>query len=131
MKALKIICISLLFFLGITAVYGGYSLITDPTGASIQLPEQWIQYTIFKNYLIPGLVLLVMNGLMGIIIAISAIRQSKDNALYIHMQGLIVIGWIVIQILVIRQLFWLQFVFLGIGIFLIISGIMLNTDRKR
>jgi len=36
----------------------GVSLITDPSGAGIGLPNSWIANSIFGSYLVPGLYLL-------------------------------------------------------------------------
>jgi hypothetical protein len=54
-KTLKIISVMLLSINGVGAIYGGLNLITDPSGQSIELPIEWMQITIFKNFLIPGI----------------------------------------------------------------------------
>ena len=126
MKVVRIISIALLLFLGIGAIYGGYSLISDPTGYNIKLPFDWIKGTIFKNYFIPGLVLFVMNGLMGLTTAFVTIFRWKYYAGFVLLQGITVVLWIVVQWFVIQHFFWLQFVFFGIGVILMIFGILLE-----
>jgi hypothetical protein len=61
----------LLLFLGISAIYGGYNLIVDPSGGQLQLPSGWIESTPFKNYLIPGLILFTVLGVLPLVTVIA------------------------------------------------------------
>jgi hypothetical protein len=45
---------------GVGAVYGGYSLLTDPEGLGAR--QSWLDGSAFSDYTIPGLVLLVVIG---------------------------------------------------------------------
>jgi hypothetical protein len=57
----------LLLFLGITAIYGGYNLMVDPSGGQLQMPLGWIENTPFQNYLIPGLILFTVLGVLPLV----------------------------------------------------------------
>ena len=62
---LKISSILLLLFNGTGAFYGGIGLITDPTGVSIKLSVNLLEHTPFNNFLVPGIVLLGVNGIFS------------------------------------------------------------------
>jgi hypothetical protein len=57
----------LLLFLGISAIYGGYTLIVDPSGNRLQLPSDWLELTPFPNYFIPGLILFTVLGVFPLV----------------------------------------------------------------
>lgn len=54
----------LLFFLGISALFPGISLMVDPTGKGIQFPEGSLEGSPFYNYFIPGILLTIFIGLL-------------------------------------------------------------------
>lgn len=49
--------------LGLGAVIGGGSLILDPTGQLIRIPVEMMKVELFPNYLIPGIILLIIFGI--------------------------------------------------------------------
>jgi len=70
------IAVALEVFTGVAAIPVGLMLITDPTGASIGLPPEWIEGTVFGNYAIPGIYLLVVNGIgMLLVAALTVLRH--------------------------------------------------------
>ena len=48
-------------FIGITAIAGGFRLVSNPNGTP-DIPIEWLNSAPFTNYLIPGLVLLIVIG---------------------------------------------------------------------
>ncbi|MFS0871896.1 hypothetical protein [Paenibacillus xylanilyticus] len=63
-------------FLGIGAIVGGGVLIIDPSGNLINLPNSLLEHSPFGNFLIPGIILLLVLGIMPIVVAISLIAHS-------------------------------------------------------
>ncbi len=49
-------------FIGITAALGGFGLVSDPSGIKMDLPLDLLKKSPFTDYFIPGLVLLIVNG---------------------------------------------------------------------
>ncbi|MEQ8424524.1 MAG: hypothetical protein RIA63_07425 [Cyclobacteriaceae bacterium] len=129
-SAVRILSITLLLLIGVSAVGGGFLLMIDPQGSLIQMPFHWIQNTVFHDYFIPGLVLFVSVGLMSLAVAIGSIFRWRQYPLLIITQGLIVVGWIVIQILTLHVVYWLQIVVGGMGICLVIFGVILNSRAE-
>ncbi|MEZ4669292.1 MAG: hypothetical protein R3E39_15410 [Anaerolineae bacterium] len=51
-----------LVFLGINGFLGGYAMISDPRGAPMGMPVSTLQNTLFQDFFIPGLCLIVIWG---------------------------------------------------------------------
>lgn len=65
--------------LGIGALAGGIMLIIDPTGDAIGLPNTLLEHSPFANFLIPGILLLLILGVLPMIIGISLIRHIRSG----------------------------------------------------
>lgn len=122
---LKILASALLLFNGIGALYGGWHLIMHPDGSSIQLSMDWLEHTPFKDYLIPGIVLFIANGLFSIVVLCTLILKFRHYAWYIMVQGAILTGWIVIQVLMVQTIYFLHIILGIVGLLLIIIGALL------
>lgn len=64
-------------FLGVGAIVGGGGLIIDPSGSLLQMPNSLLEHSPFGHFLIPGIVLLLVLGIMPIVIAISLRTQFQ------------------------------------------------------
>lgn len=126
---LKIIASILLLFNGIGALYGGLSLMMYPDGSNIQLSMDWLEHTPFHNYFIPGLVLFIANGFFSIFVFISLLLNHRLSARLVMVQGAILCGWIIIQILMIQTVYFLHFILGGVGLGLILSGLLLQKTK--
>ena len=105
-------------FTAAMAIPVGLMLITDPTGAGIQLPNEWIQNSIFGSYLVPGLYLFAMNG-VGMLVAAALTLMRHWTAPWLT--GTLAVGlivWILVQLIVMPEVMWLQWLFLASGIVL-------------
>ena len=119
---LKFIAAALLLFNGIGAIYGGGNLILHPDGSSIQLTMDWLEHTPFKDYLIPGIVLFIANGIFSFIALAAMLLKVNNYAWLVMAEGAILTGWIVIQMLMIQTVYFLHYVMGGVGLVLIVVG---------
>ena len=129
-NTLRITAICLLFFLSISALPGGAMFILAPDGSLLRMPIQQIEHTIFKNYLIPGLVLFFANGALSFLIAIAGMKKIKIFPSALMLQGVIVMIWIIVEIIVIKETQFLQLLYAVLGIVLTILGILLTKKTK-
>ncbi len=86
---------------GVSGLGGGFGLIADPTGAALGLPAEWLEGSPFPDYLIPGLVLFVILGVLPLVITYAlwvGAPWSWAGALIV---GMALLGWIGVEILVI------------------------------
>lgn len=130
-KTIKFTSIILLLFNLIGAFYGGISLILHPDGSLIQLSLDLLKHTPFADYLIPGVILISANGLFCSFVLFKLLINSKIYGKLIIGQGILLTGWIIIQILLIRTTFILHFILGGVGIILIFLGWLQNNFQKK
>lgn len=130
-KSARSLAIFLLLTNGISAFYGGSSLMIDPTGIKLGLPSDWIFRIPFHDYFIPGVILFVINGILSCVAAIATIIQSRGYEKFIMIQGGLLTAWILVQVLILRTTEVLHFAMAGIGITMLVLGAVLTINRVR
>ncbi len=128
---LKVVAGLLLLINGLGALYGGWNLMTFPDGSGFGLPLSILQHSPFTDFFLPGLILFVFNGLCSIAVLAALWLNRAQYPWLVIGQGAILVGWIGIQILLIRGTGTLHWIFGGIGLLLMVSGALLvNANRK-
>lgn len=132
MKALiRFATLVLLLVNGFGALYGGWLFITDPSGGSLQVPLSWLDNTPFPNYLIPGIILLSVNGVYNLVTAAFVLLKRKHYPWFTMVAGAMLMGWIAIQIYIIQTFYPpLHLSFFGIGFALFGCGFLLYRVEK-
>jgi len=100
---------------GILAVPVGWSFIQDPTGRAIGIPPGWIESTVFATYFIPGIYLLVVNGLAMFLAAALSVRRHPVAPWLTGALGVGLITWITVEVVTLPETMILTWVFLGVG----------------
>lgn len=98
--SLYLLLISLLFQ-GLSGLAGGIGILMDPTGDSIGFPNEWLQGSPFHDYLIPGIILFTILGIVPLIIFYWIQIRHKlawYGALFV---GIALVIWIGVEILII------------------------------
>ena len=129
----RITAIILLVILGLGGVYGGWLLIIDSSGDKMQFPLELLDKTPFHNYLIPGIILILANGLLTLFIALMVILKMKYWNWAILLQGCILIGWLTIELLLNPDFFvpFMHYSFYIIGIILVVMGFVLINGKAK
>jgi hypothetical protein len=84
---LRIIAIVLLFIVSLNALAAGYSFIKDPSGNGLRITTDYLKSSApFDNYLIPGVVLFILIGIISSIIAVLAIAKKRHYPFFILVQ---------------------------------------------
>jgi hypothetical protein len=97
------LAILVLLLNGLSATVGGAALLWAPDGSLLGMPLSFLEGTPFPDYRLPGLVLLLFNGLSSLIIAIAALRRHPQSGRWILLQGQVLAGWLSIQLLMLRN----------------------------
>lgn len=102
---MRAVSIFLLFFNAVSAIIGGIGLISDTTGQCLEMSLELLKSTPFHDFLWPGIILFSANGISCLVIGFLAIYKTKGYPWLIMLQGLILTGWLSIQILLIKEFY--------------------------
>ena len=117
---MKICLILLTAFVSLMAIAGGLLLIMDPEGGSLHLSASMLLNTPFRNYLLPGILLVVLvGGINGIALA-SQLMHSMSSYRWTIAGAIVLLGWTGIQMLIFNGTSWLQILYLVTGLFMIL-----------
>ena len=76
-KSMRNLLIFLLAILGLGAIFGGAVLIISPSGNLFGMPLSMLQNSPFNNFLIPGIILFSVLGLVPAGLTIALIKKPK------------------------------------------------------
>jgi hypothetical protein len=127
----KILAVFLLLFLGFGGVYGALLLISDPSGGKFEWSLDLLNGTPFNSFLIPGIVLLIANGLLPIYVALITLLKKKYAPTLILFQGVITIIWLSVQLIINTDFFLpvTHYPSYSVGILLLILGLILRRQN--
>ncbi len=127
----KIIAIILLLFNAISALFGGWSLMSDPSGETMEMPLRFLEHSPFENFRVPGVILFITNGIFSLLFAVMVVLKFMNYSWLVIFQGFILIGWLIIQIIMIRDFYGpLHVLYFSVGILLISTGwILARLDQ--
>jgi hypothetical protein len=103
-------------FVGVGAVGGGLGLILEPSGSNLGIPLGMLENSPFSTYLIPGIVLFMINGLgslVGAAASFTRYRYAGETAMAL---GVFLVVWIILQVYWFAGMHWLHALYLGLGI---------------
>ena len=130
-RYLQFTSISLLLLTAINATVAGVLFILDPSGHKMGMSVSYIKDSPFNSYLIPGIVLLIVNGLMNFIAAYFVFKKKPSASLLVIIQGILLSGWIVIQVIMVKDISPLHIIMFTLGAILTMSGFLqLKLIRK-
>lgn len=113
-------------FIGLGAVGGGLGLVLEPSGANLGMPLEMLNHSPFSDFLIPGIVLLTVNGLgsiAGSVLNFKLFQYAAEIALAL---GAFLVAWILIQVYWIHSFHWLHALYLSLGIIELALGWLLR-----
>ena len=128
-KTLRVFSVVLLIFLGIGAVYGGGTLVIDPSGELLGLPLYVLNDTPFMDFMIPGLILLLFVGLLSFVIMFMTIKKYSKYEWMIISQGIVLGIWLTTEI--IMGIFdpFFHYTYYVVGALLIVSGGLIIREK--
>ncbi|MCD2259604.1 hypothetical protein [Psychroserpens luteolus] len=112
----------LLIFLGIGAIYGGSLLVVSPSGEALGLPLSLLETSPFSNFLIPGIILLLLLGIAPLLLVIALVKKPSSRfaqwcncfkdmhwswSFTIYLAFALMI-WIQVQEVLINSVYWLH-----------------------
>jgi len=91
---------------GLSGVAGGLGLVLDPSGASLGIPVNWLEGSAFRDYLIPGLILLLVLGVWPLVTFMAAWRRHPRAWHATVLVGVALLVWLAVEIMTIGYHPW-------------------------
>lgn len=130
MKTARQLSIAILVVVSVCNLYFGIRMILDPSGSALGLPFYLLNGTIFKDYTLPGWILLLAFGVLSLITIIIITRRYKWYPVAVIVQGAVVTACVITQMVILGDDYFLQYFFLMTGMFLIALGALQYQMRK-
>ena len=127
---LRIVALVLLLFNGLSALVAGYGFMIDPSGKGLGMTTEYLKYPVFSDFFIPGVILFTVNGIFSIILVVTVLMKTKYYPLLILFQGIILSGWIIVQLLLVKYWYPLHGVMLAVGVILSLIGFYLYKKEN-
>jgi len=125
MKVVRIIAIVVLVYLGLSGVVGAIPLLVHPTGEPWGVPQSLLRYSPFHSYFIPGIILLVANGLLCLWVLWLAVRRHAGYGWWVAAQGCVLLGWLAVEVAMLRLAVWPHYLFGAVALVLVAAGLAL------
>lgn len=131
----------LMIFLSISALVGSFGLLTDVSGAGMGFTIEMLEGSPFSNFFVPGLFLLSVLGVFPIFVVYSSRKQQKCGLLkwtnphkrchwswfLSYCVGLILILWLIVEVLIIKDIVVLHYIYSIVGLLIIIFTLLPST----
>jgi hypothetical protein len=117
-------------FIGLSAIMGGFKLVSDPSGANLDLSLEWLANSPFPDYFIPGLVLLIGIGVGHVLAAIVNFLRNRYAGGTAFVFGIFLILYLAIEVWIIGLQTFLQPLFFVLGAIELIFGLKLSKSSQ-
>ena len=123
MKSILFILVS---FIAVTALVSGIVMISNPDGSIMNLPLGLLDGTPFRDFKIPGILLAVFVGGTNLFAVFFNLKRHRSRYNWALAGGLVISGWIIIQMILIGTFHWLHVFYLAIGILIMLFSFQLK-----
>ena len=136
--------ITLMALLGIGAIYGGGLLIISPSGELLGVPHELLEPSPFDSFLIPGIILFFVLGVMPIVLAFALVRKfdiklfqklnvfkdmhwSWSFSIYVSFALII---WIQVQMVLLNAVHWAYTLYIFWAIIMLALALLPQVRNK-
>jgi len=137
------ILVAAVAFLAGGAIYGGGSLMNDPSGERIKLSIKMLEGTIFSNYLIPGVILFLTLGFFPFFLIYPLLFKPRWPVIdkiniyksyhwawtYTLYAAIMLIIWIDVQTMILKTGSIIQGIFGLLGVFILVLALSPRVKR--
>jgi hypothetical protein len=123
---MKTILFILVSFIALTATLSGLLMISRPDGSILNLSLSILEPTPFKDYLLPGILLATGVGLVNLLAVFFNIQRHPNRYNWAMAGGFMISIWILAQLLLIQAAHWLHFIYICIGVLIILISYQLK-----
>lgn len=113
---MRLFLLILVSFVALTALPGGIMMAYHPDGSELGLSTDMLYASPFKSYFIPGLILALVVGGCNLVGLFLIMTDNSHSYKFCLLSGILLLGWIVAQMLLMQYYSWLQGLYLLTGI---------------
>lgn len=122
--------LALLLLTAINALVAGVLFMTDPSGGLMGMNLAYIKESPFESYFLPGMILFNVNGIFNMLAAYFLWKQLPYAAWWVMIQGILLGGWIVVQVIMVKDIAPLHIIMFIIGALLTLLGWLLGRWKE-
>jgi hypothetical protein len=115
----------LLSLVALTATISGLLLITEPNGSYLNISPEILSGTPFKDFFLPGLMLVLIIGGTSITAILYPAKNNKKSYNWTLIAGVALCALIIGEAIIIN-IHWLEFVYLVLGSLIILLAFQLK-----
>lgn len=123
---MKTILFILVAFLALSTVVASLLMMSVPDGSLLSLTTDLLKGSVFKDFVLPGLFLLVFVGAINLIALFYNLINHKLKYNLSIAGGTMILVWILFQYSIIQQAFWLDLVYVLVGLSVIFISLQLK-----
>jgi hypothetical protein len=101
---------------GLSAAVSGALLVLEPSGAFLKTTPEVLRGSPFHDFLAPGIILFVVNGVCQIVAGILTLRRHAAAGFVGSVFGLALMIWIFVQVNMIGGGYILQYTYFALGV---------------
>jgi hypothetical protein len=127
----------LLLVQGVSAVFGGSQLVIRPDGSLLNLSLESLERTPFGSYFFPGLILLLVLGILPLVVLYGLIKKPKWRIFeYLNLYqdqlwawsfsvytGFGLIIWIIAELFLLKTFHGIQLIYAFLGIAIVVAAL--------
>ncbi len=130
-KVILGVLVALELFVAFGALYGGGGMLMDPAGRPLGLPLPGEMAGLrFGSYLVPGVILLLANGLLPFAVVLGALTGRRWSIRAHMVVGMVLTGWTAVEVLMLGWISVLQPVMLLVGIAIFALGMLFQARKE-
>lgn len=127
-NVLRVCLVLLELIIGLTAVRGGYGLLTTN---GLGMPLSFLQNSPFPDYTIPALILLFIVGGANLLAAVLLFRKHRYALEAAAIAGFGLLIWVVVEQYIIPDSHFLQLIYFVLGVICLVLTMFLLKFQKR
>jgi hypothetical protein len=104
-------------------------MLSDPSGVTMGLPPGLLEGLFIDTYILPGIFLIIAMGFLPFTTVYLVCKRIKWARTAVFLQGFILVGWIIFQIILWGQPIIVQIIYLVWGILLIVISQLPETKN--
>ena len=128
-RRLHLILGIILAFVALGALPAGYLMISHPDGTGLGMTTDYLKNSPFKDFLVPGIFLFAVNGVLSLAGAILCFLRSRYSSTIGLMLGFSLLIWIGVQVRAIGLTSFMQPMFFIIGLAEIALSILIIRQK--